>query len=124
LVELIEGLIIGVGSAVAGSAATYFFSKRLQKSNAIDLYLDRFPERGIDHVGVFNLADGVIDACLVFCDEVQCDWWDKKTGPRSITRRGANAQLPSNHTENPLIRVMSRHKKLRTIRFLDITPRY
>lgn len=124
MVEILEGLVIGVGSAVAGSAATYFFSRRLQRSDTINFHLDRFQEREIDHVGVWNFGEKPLDACLVFCDDVQCEWWDKKTGPRTVhSKKGVNAFLPTDHTNNPIIRLMSRHKKLTTKRFLDITPR-
>jgi hypothetical protein len=123
MAELWEGLLIAGSGAFVGSAATYFFTKRLQRIRGIDLYLDRFREREIDHVGVFNFGDGFIDSCQVLSDDVICNWWDGHTGPRSITKRGANAQLPTDHVDNPVVRIMSRHKKLRTIRFLDITPR-
>lgn len=125
MVEIFEGLIIGIGSAVAGSVITHVFEGRRTKRDAVDWHLDRFPEAGKDFVGVWNSGSKIIDGCQVFCDDVECVWWDNhKTGPRAIHLGGGiNATLPANHEPNPLIEVKSKNKKPQTVKFLEITLR-
>jgi hypothetical protein len=118
MVEILEGIAIGIASAIGGGIFMYFFKKKMDKRDAFDFDLDRFAERGRDHVGIRNTGNKTIDACLIFCDEIECSWWDETTGPRAIASGGgANAILLSRDNDGSVIRVKSQNRTLRKVNF-------